>query len=101
MKGVQIIVKDQKGLLSFRPGRTAAVSPLIPPPREEFLSIDNPGQATRLVAKQQLDKALDLTTSSSNHCVAAEEFKHSMTNLANWSMSLCHINWRMVLCAQK
>ena len=42
-----------KGLPSFRPGRTAAVF---------FRAIDKPGHATRLVATQQLDKALQELT---------------------------------------
>ena len=42
--------KDQEGLLSFRPGRRAVVSPPIPPKAITFRANNNPGHATRLVA---------------------------------------------------
>ena len=49
---------------------------------DQLPGIDDPGHATRLVAMQQPDKAQDFAISSSDHCVAAKEFKHSMTNRA-------------------
>ena len=55
--------------------------PPIPlPHRDRFQAIDNPGHATRLVATQQPDKALQLPTWQGGHCAPAKEAKHSLTN---------------------
>ena len=77
-----------------------SVAPSPPPQRDQFPGTDDPVHATRLVVTQQADKALDFKTSSNDHFAAAKAFKHSMTNRANWSMSLCYINWCMEWCAQ-
>ena len=60
-----------------------SVAPNPPPPGDQFPGINDSGHATELVATQQADKALKFTTSSGDHCVAAKDFKNSMTNRAN------------------
>ena len=60
---LSIEVQKEK-IAKLQTKQTVAVSPPIPPPRgdREFLGNDVPGHATRLVATQQPDKALHITS---------------------------------------
>ena len=99
---VPIGVKENTLLLSFRPGRTAALSPPIPPNVDQFRSNKDSGHATRLVTKQQPDKALHLTSlqaSSLCSCIGVQAFNNKANQLDH--VTLPHELPHGVRCSQE
>ena len=82
----------KKGLQSFRPSKLLQCPPQSPPKGDQFPGNDVPGHATRLVATQQPDKALNFTTSLAGGlcgCQKLQQYIEFWAAGSRWQIQSC------------